>query len=230
MFHFRPTTHMISKGFAVGASLLAVLAPCSGGATVLITISNTTPGSFIIPIGPTGTPPTTFQIGFAGSFEEILGEGFWRSSALEPGQWLLGGPPFSVPGGTSSFHFGSAVSLSGVEGTVDWTAVSASFTPQLSGTLTITEVVASGPNAAQFAADFPIGSVDFINVSLIHDAQTQCPSNAPNCLIVGGAPSPRRSPRRCPFSVRRSAFISWSARRSAALRNQLAKQFKPLGG
>jgi hypothetical protein len=86
MFHFRPTTHMISKGFAVGAALLAVLAPCSGGATVLITIMNTAPGSFVIPIGPTGTPPTTFQFGFGGSFTEILGEAFWRSSTLEVGQ------------------------------------------------------------------------------------------------------------------------------------------------
>jgi len=55
-------------------------------------------------------------------------------------------------------------------------------------------MIASGPNAAQFTADFPIGSVDFINVSLIHDAQTQCPSDVPNCLIVGGgtvsAPEP----------------------------------------
>jgi hypothetical protein len=137
MFHFRPTTHMTSQGFAVGAVLLAVLAPCSGGATELITMVNTDPGSFVIPIGPTGTPRTTFQFGFGGSFAAIRGEGFWRSSTLgEVGEWVLAGSNFSVPGGTSDFFFGSAVSLSGVDGTVDWTAVSASFTPQLSGTLT----------------------------------------------------------------------------------------------
>ena len=90
---------------------------------------------------------------------------------------------------TSDFAF-SGVYNDEVSGTVDWTAVEGYPTsPELIGTFTVGTLFAGLLlYAAEFAADFPIGSVDSIDVPLSFDP-FYCPSVAPGIpdrLSVGG--------------------------------------------
>jgi hypothetical protein len=153
-------THMMSKGFAIGAALLAALVSGVARAELVLllpqshgTIKATGPNSFI---------------GTGG----ISGDAIWVTGNFEAGGYNL--EDFSAPGTSPSFGFSTNPGLSTFSGPVDWTAVEGSpASPELVGTLTIDSVFASSSeqHAAAFLADFVVGASYSIELRLLPDSE-----------------------------------------------------------
>jgi hypothetical protein len=153
---------MMSKWFAVGAALLAGLIPWVARADLLIDFRDSI----------SGTITFTSLTSFSGS-GDLSGDADYKmlGTVLDDGGYVI--PDFSVTAlpATSpvAFFFYDGASNATLNGTVDWTAVEGYPTsPELIGTFTVVGVLVPDPSAplADFAAGFPVGSIDQISISL----------------------------------------------------------------
>ena len=166
-------THMIWNGFALGAVLFAALTPAVAHGDLLIRITDTIDG-YVAFTGPTSINTLPPGSGFS---NDACWSGIEVSECGAAG--FGAGLSFTALPATSYFEF-MGTSGDTVEGTVDWTAVNGYPTaPELIGTFTVGGV-ATGLYSSQFAGDFPIGSIDTIDLHLYAD-----PSY---CSSVGAVP------------------------------------------
>src|SRR5271166_913557 len=149
---------MMSKGFAVGAALLAALVPCVADAGPMIVLGDSSQGQGTI----TFTSPTSFSTSPPGPIlDAFTGDAAYYHAPLALGGAYVFSPISGLPG-TSPFIFDLGPGDAQVSGTVDWTAVEGyPASPELIGTFTSGGVGVSDPSAlgvAEFAADFPVGA------------------------------------------------------------------------
>jgi hypothetical protein len=175
-------------------------------------------GAAIISSGPTNF------IGITGT--DFTGDACWNSPA---GTLYCGGygytPPFSVTGlpGTSSIGVDINTftnSFIQMDGTATWTAVEDyPASPELIGTFAVRDVSGGDPNSpytAEFDADFPVGSVDPINLVLLPNAITSaCREMAGICFTLGSTQIVTPAPEPASLSILGVALgIFLMARRS----------------
>jgi hypothetical protein len=197
----REYTHMMSKGFAVGAALLVSLVPFAARADYLDLFGSDE--GFV-----TVTSPTSFSI----SAPYVGGVACWYfSGSGDCGDYAIFGTSVTALSAASPFEaniYEGNDLIAQLHGTFEWTAVEGyPASPELVATFTSEGVSVLSPDAAKFAADFPAGSVDPITLTLAVNPQLTvgCPSQLSCYFLYGEIVPPVPSRRRCPSSVRLSA-------------------------